>query len=133
MANCRTRPCRSCRDTRRSGGSSSWGAGVGRFRIGDRVGVPWLGHTCGHCDFCRRGEENLRPAARFTGYHRHGGYAERMITDASFCFALDPKLDGATAASLLCVWPIGYRAYRLAGPGARLGFYGFGAAVLVCH
>lgn len=104
------------------------GAGVHRFRVGQRVGVPWLGHTCGNCEFCRRGEENLCPAARFTGYHRHGGYAERMIADASFCFAIDPKLDAAAAAPLMCAGLIGYRAYRMAGPAERIGLYGFGAA-----
>ena len=104
------------------------GSGVLQFRLGDRVGVPWLGHTCGICDFCRRGEENLCPEARFTGYHRHGGYAERMIADAAFCFALDPKLDAAAAAPLMCAGLIGYRAYRLAGPAQKLGLYGFGAA-----
>lgn len=104
------------------------GAGVDQFRIGDRVGVPWLGHTCGSCAFCRRGEENLCPAARFTGYHNHGGYAERMIADAAFCFAIDPKLDAAATAPLMCAGLIGYRAYRLAGPAERLGLYGFGAA-----
>ncbi len=104
------------------------GQGVTQFRIGDRVGVPWLGHTCGTCDFCRRGEENLCPQARFTGYHRHGGYAERMIADAAFCFALDPKLDAAAAAPLMCAGLIGYRSYRLAGRAEKLGLYGFGAA-----
>lgn len=104
------------------------GGGVTQFRIGDRVGVPWLGHTCGICDYCRRGEENLCPAARFTGYHRHGGYAERMIADAAFCFAIDPKLDAAAAAPLMCAGLIGYRSYRLAGPAEKLGLYGFGAA-----
>ncbi len=104
------------------------GAGVVQFRVGDRVGVPWLGHTCGACDFCRRGEENLCPAARFTGYHRHGGYAERMIADASFCFAVDPRLDPAEAAPLMCAGLIGYRAYRMGGSAERLGLYGFGAA-----
>jgi propanol-preferring alcohol dehydrogenase len=104
------------------------GAGVDRFRIGERVGVPWLGHTCGICDFCRRDEENLCPRARFTGYHLHGGYAERMIADAAFCFAIDPKLDAAEVAPLMCAGLIGYRAYRLAGPAERLGLYGFGAA-----
>lgn len=104
------------------------GSGVTQFQIGDRVGVPWLGHTCGTCDFCRRGEENLCPNARFTGYHRHGGYAERLIADAAYCFVLDPKLDAASAAPLMCAGLIGYRAYRLAGPAERLGLYGFGAA-----
>lgn len=104
------------------------GGGVTQFRLGDRVGVPWLGHTCGICDFCRRGEENLCPQARFTGYHRHGGYAERMIADAAFCFAIDPKLDPAAAAPLMCAGLIGYRSYRLAGPAEKLGLYGFGAA-----
>lgn len=104
------------------------GQGVTQFRIGERVGVPWLGHTCGQCAYCRRGEENLCPEARFTGYHRHGGFAERMIADAAFCFAIDPRLDAAATAPLMCAGLIGYRAYRLAGPAAKLGLYGFGAA-----
>lgn len=104
------------------------GPGVDRFRIGARVGVPWLGHTCGACEFCRRGEENLCPVAHFTGYHRHGGYAERMIAEAKYCFAVDAKRDAAEIAPLMCAGLIGYRAYRLAGPAQRLGLYGFGAA-----
>ena len=108
------------------------GRDVETLREGQRVGVPWLGWTCGVCDFCRRGEENLCRAARFTGYTLDGGYAEAMLADHRYCFPLDPALDAAHAAPLLCAGLIGYRALRMAGEGpgdgARLGLYGFGAA-----
>lgn len=95
---------------------------------GDRVGVPWLGWSCGTCEFCRAGRENLCPQARYTGYQLNGGYAEFAVADASFCFPVPVKYDDAHAAPLLCAGLIGYRAYRLAGPALRLGIYGFGAA-----
>ena len=98
------------------------------MKPGQRVGVPWLGWTCGECDFCRRGEENLCPRARFTGYTLDGGYAQAMLADHRYCFPIDPKIDAAAAAPLLCAGLIGYRALRFAGDGARLGLYGFGAA-----
>jgi len=104
------------------------GRAVTALKEGDRVGVPWLGWTCGTCDFCRRGAENLCRAARFTGYTLDGGYAESMLADHRFCFPLDPALDAAHAAPLLCAGLIGYRALRFAGDGERLGLYGFGAA-----
>lgn len=104
------------------------GAGVAGFAIGERVGVPWLGWTCGQCAYCRGGQENLCRAARFTGYTLDGGYADAMLADARYCFKLDPRLDAAHAAPLLCAGLIGYRALRLAGEGRRIGLYGFGAA-----
>jgi propanol-preferring alcohol dehydrogenase len=104
------------------------GAGVVGVREGDRVGIPWLGWTCGTCRFCRQGRENLCPGARFTGYHLDGGYAERALADARYVLALPASLDDLAAAPLLCAGLIGYRSLRLAGEGERLGLYGFGAA-----
>jgi len=104
------------------------GRKVEGLKEGQRVGVPWLGWTCGACEYCRRGEENLCRAARFTGYTLDGGYAEQMLADHRYCFPLDPALDAAHAAPLLCAGLIGYRALRLAGDGEKLGLYGFGAA-----
>lgn len=107
------------------------GAGVTRFATGDRVGVPWLGSTCGTCPYCGGGRENLCDAPIFTGYTRDGGYAEHAVADARYCFALPPSLDDVHAAPLLCAGLIGYRALRLAGDARRLGIYGFGAAAHV--
>ncbi|SFQ59857.1 alcohol dehydrogenase, propanol-preferring [Variovorax sp. OK605] len=106
------------------------GAGVQDRHIGERVGVPWLGHTCGCCDFCREGRENLCDAPRFTGYHRDGGFASHVIAEAMFCFALPfPEPDAAQIAPLLCAGLIGWRSLKAAGDGAaRIGLYGFGAA-----
>ena len=104
------------------------GAGVANFPIGTRVGVPWLGHTCGVCPYCRAGRENLCDAPLFTGYTRDGGYASHAIADARFCFALPQDGDDAALAPLLCAGLIGWRSYRMAGEGAALGLYGFGAA-----
>jgi propanol-preferring alcohol dehydrogenase len=104
------------------------GDGVAEFAVGDRVGVPWLGWTCGVCEFCRSGRENLCDRARFTGYHIDGGYAEFAVADARYCFALPPGRGDVAAAPLLCAGLIGYRSLRLAGDGERLGLYGFGAA-----
>ncbi|WP_029933192.1 zinc-dependent alcohol dehydrogenase family protein [Rhodothermus marinus] len=106
------------------------GEGVTRFREGDRVGVPWLAETCGTCRYCRRGQENLCPNARFTGYTRDGGFAEFTTALADYCYPLpDDVYDAPHAAPLLCAGLIGYRTYRLAGPHVeRLGLYGFGAA-----
>ena len=104
------------------------GREVTGFRPGDRVGVPWLGGTCGACDYCRSGRENLCDAAEFTGATRDGGFAGHVIADARYCLAIPPAYDDATAAPLLCAGLIGYRAYRLASEGPRLGIYGFGAA-----
>jgi propanol-preferring alcohol dehydrogenase len=104
------------------------GPDVDRFGIGDRVGVPWLGWTCGRCAFCRRGQENLCENARFTGYTLDGGYAEYAVADAQYCFAIPRAYSDAQAAPLLCAGLIGYRALRAAGDAPRIGLYGFGAA-----
>ncbi len=104
------------------------GPGVDRFRIGERVGVPWLGWTCGMCEYCRSGRENLCSAARFTGYQIDGGYAEFTAADQRYCFGLPDSYDDVSAAPLLCAGLIGYRALRMAGEARTLGIYGFGAA-----
>ncbi|MDY7804118.1 zinc-dependent alcohol dehydrogenase family protein [Burkholderia stagnalis] len=107
---------------------ASLGPGTSGFAIGERVGVPWLGHTCGHCAFCASGRENLCDTPGFTGYTLDGGYAERTVADARFCLRLPPGYDDVQAAPLLCAGLIGYRALTLAGDARRLGLYGFGAA-----
>ena len=99
-----------------------------RFAVGDRVGVPWLGWTCGVCDYCRRGQENLCDRARFTGYRIDGGYAELTVADERYCFAIDRRYGDVEAAPLMCAGLIGYRTLRMAGDARRLGIYGFGAA-----
>jgi alcohol dehydrogenase, propanol-preferring len=99
-----------------------------RFRPGDRVGVPWLGWTCGTCVYCLSRRENLCPNARFTGYHLDGGYAERTVADERYCLPLPPGYSDAEAAPLLCAGLIGHRALVAAGDPACLGLYGFGAA-----
>jgi propanol-preferring alcohol dehydrogenase len=104
------------------------GAQATRFPLGARVGVPWLGYTDGTCAYCQAGRENLCPQARFTGYQLDGGYAEYTLADERYCFALPESYGDAEAAPLLCAGLIGYRALVLAGPGRRLGLYGFGAA-----
>ncbi|HEX2843120.1 zinc-dependent alcohol dehydrogenase family protein [Hyphomicrobium sp.] len=104
------------------------GAGVTRFSRGDRVGVPWLGHTCGVCPYCREGHENLCDAPGFTGYQIDGGYAEYAVADADYCFPIPDGLGDVEAAPLLCAGLIGYRALSMAEPCATLGVYGFGAA-----
>jgi propanol-preferring alcohol dehydrogenase len=96
--------------------------------LGTRLGVPWLGYTCGKCEFCLRGEENLCDCARFTGYHLDGGYAEHVVADARYCFELPQAMDDAHVAPLLCAGLIGYRSWRFARDAQRLGIYGFGAA-----
>jgi propanol-preferring alcohol dehydrogenase len=101
---------------------------VQRFAIGDRVGVPWLGWTCGECEFCRTGRENLCDSARFTGYQINGGYSEYTVADQRFCFAIPDGYSDIEAAPLLCAGLIGYRSLRMAGDARRLGLYGFGAA-----
>lgn len=98
------------------------------LREGQRVGIPWLGFTCGVCERCRRGQENLCEAARFTGYTLDGGYAEYAVADARYCFVLPPGLGDAEVAPLLCAGFIGHRSLRMAGDAQRLGLYGFGAA-----
>jgi propanol-preferring alcohol dehydrogenase len=102
--------------------------GVAGFSVGERVGVPWLGWTCGKCRFCRAGQENLCDFARFTGCNIDGGYAEFTVADARFCFHLPAKYDDAHAAPLLCAGLIGHRAHRMAGDAETIGIYGFGAA-----
>lgn len=104
------------------------GAKVERFSLGDRVGVPWLGRTCGHCGYCTSGRENLCDEAQFTGYTLDGGYAEFALADARYCFALPDAYADAEAAPLLCAGLIGYRALAAAGDARRIGIYGFGAA-----
>src|SRR5215208_196062 len=105
------------------------GPGVDRFREGERVGVPWLGRTCGRCPYCRSGAENLCDAPGFTGYTIDGGYAEYAVADAGHCLPLPDAYDDPHAAPLLCAGLIGHRSLAMAGPSARrLGIYGFGAA-----
>jgi alcohol dehydrogenase, propanol-preferring len=104
------------------------GAAVDRFALGERVGVPWLGWTCGGCGYCRSGRENLCERARFTGYDIDGGYAELAVADQRYCFALPEGPTDQAAAPWLCAGLIGYRALKLAGAAQRLGIYGFGAA-----
>ena len=104
------------------------GAEVDRFALGDRVGVPWLGWTCGVCEYCRGGQENLCDHARFTGYSIDGGYAELAVADQRYCFAIDPGYGDVEAAPLMCAGLIGYRSLRLAGEARTIGIYGFGAA-----
>jgi propanol-preferring alcohol dehydrogenase len=104
------------------------GPGAGRFPVGTRVGVPWLGWTCGVCRFCRSDRENLCERAAFTGYDRDGGYAEYAVADERYCFALPVEYPAERAAPLLCAGLIGYRSLVAAGDAARLGLYGFGAA-----
>ncbi|HRQ64915.1 MAG TPA: zinc-dependent alcohol dehydrogenase family protein [Xanthomonadaceae bacterium] len=107
------------------------GSGVERLGVGDRVGVPWLGRTCGVCPHCLAGRENLCDAPLFTGYTRDGGYAEYAVADARFALALPGELDDAHVAPLLCAGLIGWRALVMAGDARRLGLYGFGAAAHV--
>jgi propanol-preferring alcohol dehydrogenase len=109
-------------------------ASAGRFAPGQRVGVPWLGWTCGECTYCTTGRENLCDRARFTGYDIDGGYAELCVADERFCFPLPDTFGDVEAAPLLCAGLIGYRSLRLAGDSARVGLYGFGAAAhIVCQ
>jgi propanol-preferring alcohol dehydrogenase len=104
------------------------GDGVTGFEVGDRVGIPWLGWTCGTCRFCCNGRENLCDRARFTGYTLDGGYAEYVVADARYCFKIPVGYSDAEAAPLLCAGLIGYRALRMAGEVRNVGMYGFGAA-----
>ncbi len=110
------------------------GAGVTAFAPGDRVGVPWLGHTCGRCLYCQSGRENLCDAPGFTGYTIDGGYAEMATADAAYCFPLPEVYDDVEAAPLLCAGLIGFRSYRMVPDARRLGLYGFGAAAhIICQ
>jgi propanol-preferring alcohol dehydrogenase len=105
------------------------GAGVRSVEPGERIGVPWMGFTCGTCSFCGSGKENLCDRPKFTGYTLDGGYAEYAVADARFCFSLPQEYSDAAAAPLLCAGLIGYRSYRMAGEDARrIGIYGFGGA-----
>jgi propanol-preferring alcohol dehydrogenase len=104
------------------------GAEVKGYRAGDRIGVPWLGYTCGLCEYCRSGRENLCDDARFTGYDLDGGYAEYVVAQERYCLPLPSSFDDLHAAPLLCAGLIGYRSLRMAGEARRLGLYGFGAA-----
>jgi propanol-preferring alcohol dehydrogenase len=104
------------------------GQGVEHFHLGDRVGIPWLGWTCGQCEYCASGRENLCDLARFTGYTIDGGYAEFTVADARYCFPIPDAFDDVTAAPFLCAGLIGYRSLRKTGNAKRLGLYGFGAA-----
>lgn len=104
------------------------GPEVVQTRVGERVGVPWLGWTCGACPYCRSGRENLCHEARFTGYDLDGGFAEMVAADERFCFHLPPAYPDVDAAPLLCAGLVGYRALRMAGEAERLGLFGFGAA-----
>jgi propanol-preferring alcohol dehydrogenase len=106
----------------------SVGKGVARYRIGRRVGVAWLGHTCGHCPYCLEGSENLCDQPDFTGYTRDGGFASHVVADARFAFDLDSDADPVSLAPLLCAGLIGWRCLKKAGDGKRLGIFGFGAA-----
>jgi len=104
------------------------GAGAEGFAVGDRVGVPWLGHTCGQCAYCATHRENLCDSPGFTGYTLDGGYAERMVADSRFCLHLPSRYGDVDAAPLLCAGLIGYRTLTIAGDARRIGIYGFGAA-----
>jgi propanol-preferring alcohol dehydrogenase len=104
------------------------GAGVDNLKVGQRVGIPWLGYTCGTCRFCRSGRENLCDQAKFTGYQLDGGYATHTLADARYCFVLPGGYSAAEAAPLLCAGLIGHRCLKAAGDAKRLGIYGFGAA-----
>lgn len=104
------------------------------FQQGDRVGVPWLAHTCGECEYCQCGQENLCDQARFTGYHQHGGYADYTVASPQFCLPLPPESDACATAPFMCAGLIGYRSYKMAGDGKHLGLYGFGAAAhIICQ
>jgi propanol-preferring alcohol dehydrogenase len=108
--------------------------GSSRFPTGARVGIPWLGWTCGECRYCRAGAENLCDRARFTGYDLDGGYAELVVADERFCFPIPDDFPDEQAAPLLCAGLIGYRSLRLAGDAERIGLYGFGASAhIVCQ
>jgi alcohol dehydrogenase, propanol-preferring len=116
---------------------AAMGSQVAGLAVGERIGVPWLGFTCGVCPYCRDGRENLCDRPLFTGYTRDGGYATHALADARYCFPLPERMDDAEAAPLLCAGLIGWRSYRMAGEGITLrvlGLYGFGAAAhILCQ
>ena len=113
---------------------TAFGTGEGPLHVGGRVGIPWLGWTCGRCRYCLTGRENLCDRARFTGYQLDGGYAEHVVADRRFCFPLPEGYPDAQVAPLLCAGLIGYRSLRMAGDAERLGLYGFGASAhIVCQ
>jgi alcohol dehydrogenase, propanol-preferring len=107
---------------------SSLGKEVSTFKIGDRIGVPWLQGCCGHCKFCLSKRENLCSEAVYTGFHVNGGFAEYCVANAAFCYPIPTRYSNPQAAPLLCAGLIGYRALRIVGEGMRIGFYGFGAS-----
>src|SRR5215213_6437368 len=110
------------------------GEGAERYAVGERVGVPWLGWTCGECRYCRSDRENLCDRARFTGYDIDGGFAELVVADERFCFPIPAGYPDDQAAPLLCAGLIGYRALRLVGEAERIGFYGFGSSAhILCQ
>jgi len=110
------------------------GDGVSGLQPGQRIGVPWLGYSCGECAYCGNGQENLCGEARYTGYQINGGFAEYCVADSRYCFPLPDGYPDLQAAPLLCAGLIGYRALRMAGNGQRIGFYGFGAAAhILCQ
>ncbi len=104
------------------------GSDVHHLKIGERVGIPWLGSTCQHCKFCLKGRENLCETPTYTGYNINGGYADYCVANAQFCLKLPETYSAIEAAPLLCAGLIGYRAYRMTGDAQRIGFYGFGSA-----
>ena len=104
------------------------GEGAKRFSKGTRIGVPWLGHTCGHCFYCKKGHENLCENAKFTGYTKNGGYAEYTVADERYCFPIPDQYEDTHAAPLMCAGLIGYRSYSMVGDAQKIGFYGFGAS-----
>src|SRR5262249_40208491 len=104
------------------------GEGVVGFSPGRRVGIPWLGHTCGRCSYCAAGQENLCDRPIFTAYPRDGGFSSHVVADATYAFALDGFADPVAAAPLMCAGLIGWRSLKKAGDGRRIGLYGFGAA-----
>lgn len=111
------------------GNVSALGEGVDHFKLGERIGIPWLGSACGHCSFCKSGDENLCDEPGFTGYQIDGGYADVTVADANFCFPISGECPDAEIAPLLCAGLIGYRSLSMAGDtSGRIGIYGFGAA-----
>ena len=128
MAICDPLASRSFPATKSSARWPAVGGGVEDFEDGQRVGVGWLGSTCGECEFCKRGEENLCDFAKFTGYQIDGGFAEYAVADARYCFPIPDGYSDAAAAPLMCAGLIGYRALKMSGRGRALGIFGFGAA-----